>query len=209
MWGKSKHINKHIRIVLLLIVGSFTSYFALAQEYNPYVKTFNAIAIDGKVYLSWTTRAGFTCQDIHIEVSRDSLSGFERRGTYYGICGDASEKNYTYVLDNPILNTLNYLKLELGNIGYSNTINLMVIKAGAELLILPHPITTESTLHFENKEQATFLLKLYNTRGNIILYLETRDEKIQIGNYHLPNGILYYDLIAEGKIRYRGKLLVI
>lgn len=208
MWSKSKHINKHLRIVLLLIVASFASIPAFSQEYNPYVKTFNATAIDGKIYLNWTTRAGFTCQDIHIEVSNDSIEGFERKGTYYGICGDASERYYTYVLNNPILNTLNYLKLELGNIGYSNTISVMVIKADELLLVLPHPIASNSVIHFENKEQALYTLSIYDTRGQKLMHIESKNEEIQIGTYPLPNGIIYYDLYAEGKRRYRGKLLV-
>ena len=209
MCSKSKHINKQIRIALLVLFSGLAYFSSLAQEeYNPYSTSFSATAIDGKLYLSWKTRAGFTCQDIHIEVSRDSISGFERRGTYYGIYGDTSERYYSYVLDNPILNALNYVKLELGNIGYSNTISVVVVKAIQEVFVVPHPVESNSILHFKNKEKASYVLKMYNALGQVILTTETNDEEIDIGRYSLPQGLVYYDLYTERKKGYRGKLLV-
>ena len=207
--SKSKHIYKQIRIALLVLISGLAYFSSLAQEeYNPYATSFAATAIDGKLYLSWKTRAGFTCQDIHIEVSRDSVSGFERRGTYYGICGDSSERYYSYVLNNPILNARNYVKLELGNIGYSNTISVVVVKATQEIFVVPHPVESHSILHFKNKEKETFILKLYDAIGQIILTTKTNDEEISIGSYSLPQGFIYYDLYADRFQRYRGKLLV-
>ena len=178
------------------------------EEFNPYVKSFNATAIDGKLYLSWKTRAGFTCQDIHIEVSRDSVSGFERRGTYYGICGDTSERYYTHVLDDPILNALNYVKLELGNIGYSNVISIVVLQNIKEVLVVPHPVEVSSVIYFQNKEKATYTFRVYNALGQPILTIATNNEELNIGSYSLPPGLLYYDLYTENKKGYRGKLLI-
>ena len=207
--SKSKHINKQIRIALLVLFSGIIYFSSQAQdEYNPYVTSFRAAAVDGKLYLSWKTKAGFTCQDIHIEVSLDSVSGFERRGTYYGICGDTAERYYTYVLDNPIINALNYVKLELGNIGYSNTLNVIVLQAIDDVFVVPHPIETNSVLHFTNPEKATFVLNLYDALGRVILMLETNNQEINIGRYTLPQGFVYYDLYSEANRGYRGKLLI-
>ena len=95
MRRKNSHIKSLIIRITFLFIFSFFGVNANAQLSNPFVKNFEAEAIDGKVFLTWTTRAGFTCQDIHIEVAGDSIEGYERRGTYFGICGDASEKDYT------------------------------------------------------------------------------------------------------------------
>jgi len=209
MWNKSKHIYKHIRITLLVLLASAAHLSSMGQEeFNPYVKSFSATAIDGKLYLSWTTRAGFTCQDIHIEVSNDSLDGFERRGTYYGVCGDASERNYSYVLENPNPNSLNYLKLELGTIGYSNTISLLVIKAEEDVIILPHPVVGQSVLHFENKARATFTFRVMSSNGTEVLNITTINEQVNIGQLSLPPGLFYYDLVSDQLTRYHGKLLI-
>lgn len=103
-------MQKHIGIFALLLFSLAVN--SSAQGDNPYVKSFTAEAIDDKVYLNWTTGAGFTCQDIHILVSTDSLDGYEKKGTYFGVCGDASEKDYSYVLEEPIPNRLNFIRLE-------------------------------------------------------------------------------------------------
>ena len=70
-------MQKHIGIFALLLFSLAVN--SSAQGDNPYVKSFTAEAIDDKVYLNWTTRAGFTCQDIHILVSTDSLDGYEKK----------------------------------------------------------------------------------------------------------------------------------
>jgi len=97
-----------------LIKGWLTVYFifslisAQAQnKYRPFVKNFKAGAIEGRVFLSWTTKAGFTCQDI--QVSGESVDYSETKGTYFGVCGDTTKKDYTFLLENPIRNALNYM----------------------------------------------------------------------------------------------------
>lgn len=182
---------------------------ATAQEYSPYVKDFKAQAIDGKICLSWTTRAGFTCTDIHIEVSRDSVQGFERKGTYFGICGDASEKDYTYVLDQPHYNTLNYLKLELGNYGYSYVISELVIYVQNEVLILPHPATASSVIHFKNKTNDEVELVFYSPAGKLITTIKTIDEYIKLSDVILPRGFITYELRKNDSVPIRGKFLVL
>ncbi|MFB1003645.1 MAG: T9SS type A sorting domain-containing protein [Bacteroidia bacterium] len=106
------------------------------------------------------------------------------------------------------MNALNYVKLELGNIGYSNTISVVVVKAIQEVFVVPHPVESNSILHFKNKEKASYVLKMYNALGQVILTTETNDEEIDIGRYSLPQGLVYYDLYTERKKGYRGKLLV-
>jgi hypothetical protein len=176
--------------------------------YSPCVKDFKAQAIGGNIYMSWTTRAGFTCTDIHIVVSRDSTAGFERRGTYYGVCGDTSEKDYTYILENPHHNTVNYLKLELGNFGYSYVISELVIHVQNEVLILPHPTTPSSILYFENSSNSEVEILLYASNGTLIKSLKTIDMSIRLSDINLPTGFIIYEIRKENTAAVRGKFLV-
>lgn len=210
MSSKSKHINTLRRYTAILFLLFFSSIETFGQqENNPFIKSFTANAKNGSIYLSWTTRAGFTCQDIHIYVSRDSLLGYERRGTYFGMCGDTSEKQYTYLLENTFLNERNFIKLELGTVGYSNTISLVVLKLNNSILILPHPVVSSSTIYYENKEQTLYTLSVYDINGNVFLETQTRDEKINIGSFLLPTGVFYLDLYAPQKQRYSSKIVVL
>ena len=181
---------------------------ASAQVYSPYVKDLKAQAIDGKIYMSWTTRAGFTCTDIHIEVSRDSTAGFQRKGTYFGVCGDTSEKNYTYVLEYPHNNTLNYLKLELGNYGYSYMISELVIYVQNEVLVLPYPAIASSILHFQNRSNSEVEIFLYASVGTLIKTIKTVGKSIRLSDVNLPIGFVVYEIRNENTAAVRGKFLV-
>ena len=198
-----------------LIKGCVAVYFIFSpfnvsaqNENHPFVKNFKAEAIEGRVFLSWTTKAGFTCQDIHIQLSGDSVDYFETKGTYFGICGDATEKDYSFILENPIYNTLNYLKLELGSYGYSYTISVRVIKAGNNVLVVPHPVASNSVLHFQNPLHERVQLDFYDRTGQFILTIESIDNKIAIGELSLPRGIVFYHLRGSGNLNKRGRLVI-
>lgn len=158
--------------------------------------------------MSWTTRAGFTCTDIHIAVSRDSTAGFQRKGTYFGVCGDTSEKDYTYVLENPHHNALNYLKLELGNYGYSYVISELVIYVQNEVLILPHPVTASSMLHFQNRNNTEVEILLYASNGALLKSIKTIGKSIHLSDFNLPVGFVVYEIRRENTAAVRGKFLV-
>lgn len=208
MSDKSSHINRVLRRAFICTANLFLSHASFAQVNNEFVKNFKAEAIEGKVYMSWTTRAGFTCQDIHIEISEDSISNYTRTGTYYGVCGDTSEKNYTYVILNPTPNKLNYIKLALGNYGYSNVISILVIDVKEDVFIMPHPVTSNSTIYFENVRNETLYFNFYNTTGVLLHSIITRDNKIELRNTNLPRGLIISRINAEGIIRYTSKFIV-
>ncbi|PCJ67143.1 MAG: hypothetical protein COA58_02160 [Bacteroidetes bacterium] len=197
-------IFRFVFLLIFLAIG----LNSFAQGSNDFVKNFDAEAIDGKLYITWTTRAGFTCQDIHVEVSNDSTDGFERRGTYFGICGDASEKDYSYVLNDPIRNSINFLKLELGNYGYSNVISIQVVSAINEVLIIPNPVTSTSKIHFENRSNEQVQIEFYTTNGVLIHTMNTMDNSISLQNVPLPKGLIYYYLKGDDIITFRGKFIV-
>lgn len=207
MSGKVKILNMQIiRMVILaaivLIHGSLH-----AQVLHPYVKNMNATAVDGKLFITWTTHAGFTCQDIHIELSTDSIS-FERKGTYFGICGDTAEKDYSYLIEEPFLNTTNYIRLELGNYGYSYVISEDVIYVENGVLVLPHPITSQSEMVFSNPLREEITASFYNLNGELIYQTITKSDNILMAEVPKNHGMLIYHLIGENKFNFRGRLFV-
>jgi len=196
--------------IMNLIKGCLAVYFIFSvinvsaqNEYHPFVKKFKAEATEERVFLT-----SFTCQDIHIKVSGDSVDYFETKGTYFGICGDAAEKDYSFILENPIYNTLNYLRLELGSYGYSYTISVLVIKAGNNILVVPHPVAAISILNYQNPLHERVQLDLYDRTGQLILTIASLDNKIAIGELSLPMGIVFYHLRGSGTLNKRGRLII-
>ena len=201
--------------IMNLIKGCLAVYFIFSvinvsaqNEYHPFVKKFKAEAIEERVFLTWTTKASFTCQDIHIKVSGDSVDYFKTKGTYFGICGDATEKDYSFILENPIYNTLNYLRIELGSYGYSYTISVWVIKAGNNVLVVPHPVAANSILNYQNPLLDRVQLDLYDRTGQLILTIASLDNKIAIGELSLPMRIVFYHLRGSGTLNKRGRLII-
>lgn len=208
MSNKSTYIKYLIRSCFALCLIILANGLSAQNEFHPFVKNFKAEALDGRLFISWTTKAGFTCQDIHIQLSDDSLQNFTTKGTYFGVCGDATEKDYTYVLDNPILNTLNYLRLELGSYGHSYVISVRVIKAENDVLVIPHPVNSSSVLHYHNPLHEKVQVDFYDHLGRLIKSIESIENSIAVGTISLPRGIVYYHIRGNGSLNRRGTLFI-
>ncbi|NNJ55663.1 MAG: hypothetical protein HKP14_06005 [Bacteroidia bacterium] len=174
---------------------------------HPYVKKLNATAVDGKLFITWTTHAGFSCQDIHIELSTDSIN-FTRKGTYFGLCGDTAEKDYSYLIEDPFLNTTNYIRLELGNFGYSYVISEDVIYVENDVIIVPHPVTNESNMIFSNPLREEISASFYNRNGKLIYQISTKEDRISLAEIPKKHGIIVYYLVGEGNLIFRGRLFL-
>ena len=124
------------------------------------------------------------------------------------MCGDTSEKHYTYVIFNPIPNKLNYIKLELGNYGDSNVISVLVLSLKEDVLIMPHPATPNSTIYFENVRKEILDLNFYNSTGVLLHSKKTRKNKIELRNTNLPRGLIIFRINAKGVIRSTSKFVV-
>lgn len=189
----------------LFMMGMAVSHYALAQDEHPYLKQFEARLISGQIHLNWTTKAGFSCQDIHIEVSTDSVN-FRHAGTYFGLCGDATERSYTYLLEEPIPNHRNYIRLDLGTFGYSHIIAIDVVRVNDRALVAPHPITPKSIIHFKNDERNEAVIMVYGADGSTLYEATSSDDQFELGHLTHQQGLLFYRLEVGDKIEF-GKLI--
>jgi hypothetical protein len=205
--SKFKILNKHsiTKALLILCLLSFKTN-SFGQTLHPYVKDFKASSTNGQLHISWTTRPGFTCQDIHIELSKDSAN-FTRVGTYFGLCGDTAEKHYTFTVNEPYHNTVNYIRLELGNFGYSYIISEQVIKVSNDVLIIPHPANLTSKFYFNNEAKSLATIKFYNTSGSLIFETTTQESSFSLQDLKCTNEVLYYHIDLDGVIK-KGKVLM-
>ena len=186
--GKIMKIPSAIRSRISLIL--FLTLIALnldAQENHPYVKNLKANVVGESLLVSWTTKAGFSCQDIEIQLSTDSMN-FSTKAVYYGLCGDFEEKDYSIIVDSPYLNQWNYVRLNLGNFGTSYLIQVFVLNI-SESRIIPHPVQEQSLLHFVNEQSDEIRIELYNIQGEQVEVLSTRDASYPIGQLGLSSGM--------------------
>lgn len=210
MRSKSSHISSwmvQVSAVLALCTFSFLS-IAQSDDYS-YVKNFKARASNGKIFLSWTTKAGFTCQDIGIQVSTDSIYDFQSKGTIYGVCGNTDqEEHYTFVIDDPIPNRTNYIRLTLGNFGFSRVIDVLVISPTTEVLVIPHPVIASSKLYFDNLTNELVELSIITLTGTVVYSTSTQSSEFHIGEINLHKGFLLYKLSGTDIGQITGKIFI-
>ena len=139
----------------------------MAQE--TILEKFTATEVNDEIVLNWTIEQGSTCNGIDIRRSGDSLN-FELIGNIEGICGDEKKPvSYTFVDENPLRNQINYYRLELGSVGSSDIISIKYIDLGDEgYSVIPNPFFDESKVYFENSNNESHELNIYNIEGKIL-----------------------------------------
>jgi len=191
-----------------LLLGSL---FNLTAQSNPALGRFSATESNGSVYLGWTMLAGFTCSGIQVFRSTDSIQ-FNRIGLIPEICGSVSEAlSYTFEDPAPILNQVNYYRLELGPYGLSPTVSIEVIAHGDLLYqIRPHPIVGEGQIYFVKTSNETHELILYTPDGIVAYRLTTQGEYFALQTESLPSGVYPFTIGPAGKApSIMGKMAII
>ena len=178
--------------VNFLFIGFFllVCIFSLPAQNNPALGRFSATESQGSVYLSWTMLAGFTCSGIQVFRSTDSIE-FNRIGIIPEICGSVSEAlSYTYEDPEPVLNQVNYYRLELGPYGLSPIVSVEVIDRGDEQYqIRPHPIITQGKIYFARQTNDLHQLILYTQQGILVQTLTTLEAYFSLEVESLPAGL--------------------
>lgn len=195
---------KHLRYLLIFTLLLFADSLS-AQGEHPYVKNLRAKMVGDQVFVSWTTKAGFTCQDIEIQLGLSDTS-FQTANIYYGICGDTTERDYNILLDSPYFNQTNYLRLDLGAFGYSDVINFFALYIEGSS-VFPNPIRQNSVLRVNNSNFQTLDLIIYNHQGRKIIEQTFEEESIALWPMGLEGGWYYYLLYREEELISKGKFI--
>lgn len=191
---------------LFLVVSVSMESYCIAQSNLSEFKAFEA---KGKVYLSWEMTIGNTCNGIKIFHAIDSIQ-FEHIGEISGTCGSKVENvRYTFEHSDPKLNRINYYKLELGSLGFSDIISIELFDYKNGYQIRPHPVDKLTKIYFKN-DRKLHSLKLYNLQGTLINFLETYEERFEFSTANLPTGIYLFIIEEiEHHTRITGSLSVI
>ena len=161
------------------------------------LKDFTVDLNQGKVLLAWTIKSGSVCNGIQIyrSSSEDSIN-FELIGYIQGVCGDLSSPvSYTVTDDNPFQNQFNYYKLLLGGQEVSNVLGIEVLFIPSNSYLLkPHPISSNSELYFENANNNSFELKVFDDFGKVVYKNETNSNRFTLDSSMISSGLYYFTL---------------
>ncbi|MFT5725062.1 MAG: hypothetical protein ACI9JN_002185 [Bacteroidia bacterium] len=196
-----------MRVFLTAILIAIYS-FSFGQI-DLYLSNYNVSEEQGSVLVTWTTSAGFTCEDIIIGSGTDS-NVLSTVYTYPGICGsEQKEEMYTFLFRDVEYNKPNYFQIDLGKFGTSPVLEITVISV--ERLnpkVYPNPATSLSTLIFSNPNQETATVNVYKANGQPINQsLIAIGNTIQLSELDIPNSGVYFYTIEIKGILLRGKFL--
>lgn len=187
----------------------FVSQFAFAQH-NPILDNFLIIENNGTVFLHWTIISGSTCNGIQIYRSTDGKQ-FTQIGSIAGICGSSSApKPYDFTDTNPINNSRNCYRLELGGNGTSEVLSLEIIDiATGGYQIRPNPVSTNAKIYFDNNRKAEHQFVLYNISGKIVTTITTKQDFFDLNASNLFSGLYFFSITNDNNVeKAKGKILI-
>ena len=201
-------IHSYCTHLLIVLIGLLPAK-ATAQEL-PYLNSFSLAEINGKVYLQWIIASGNTCDGVRVYRSTDAKN-FEQIGQIAGTCGSPfSAVSYDFWDTMPIINTTSYYRLELGNLGFSNIQAVQLFDFSKNpYQIIPHPVTAESVIYFDNPSHELFTLQIFRQNGQLLYKAQTTGRDFKLKQALFDAG-LYVFIISNDKdtTAIKGKIII-
>lgn len=193
---------------ILLFFQFFPILLSIGQT-NPALTNFSVQQVDNSISITWTVKAGFSCTDVNVEFSTDSVS-FSSIYTYPGVCGATSEdQDYNFVQENPASNKKNFYRMNLGNYGLSQVLSVFYSDLGsAGFAVLPNPIQGTGKIKFNNPTNSEFTFEVFSTKGALVYSQEVNGEEIELNSTLLKNGV-YFFRIHNNKNNFNGRFSVL
>ncbi|HQQ11587.1 MAG TPA: hypothetical protein PK855_00400 [Bacteroidales bacterium] len=193
--------------VFLLLVVVKMPQVLFSQEF---IGDFRIAENDSKVLIQWVIREGNTCDGVRVYRSADGIF-FEEIGRIEGVCGSPySAVAYDFTDSVPLLNRKAFYRLELGNLGVSETLSILVVDFSANnYRIVPHPATAGSRIYFQNPRNQQHQLHILSALGKTEAKLLTTDAFFEL-NATKPRAGLHLFIIKNerGFVVASGSLLL-
>ena len=162
---------------------------------HPILDNFSVLEISGKVFVSVTISQGNTCSGINVLRSADSVA-YDTVGHVSGVCGSASHPvTYSFTDAAPIKNKTSYYKVELGGVGYTTVISILIIDTEAYgFQIRPSPARNQVKIYFENENHEMTNFLMYSVGGHQVMSLSSSEEYFDFNVADLENGIYIFSI---------------
>ena len=162
--------------VLFFFLFGLFPFSVMAQKPSPHpiLRSFTALKQPNGVNLQWVIKGGQQCFGIRIFRAGESLL-FDEIDHIDGVCGDTeADETYTYFDSNPLANTYNHYRLEMGSQGFTDTIQVFFEDFGTDgYLLVTEPSAGQFRVLFSNDNNRDVVLKVFDISGKL-MHEETR-----------------------------------
>jgi type IX secretion system substrate protein len=191
-----------------IVIGTFLPHIVFCQ--HTFLSSLTGTQVNQTIFISFTIKGGNTCTGTGIERSGDGIY-FSRIGEIPGVCGSASsDETYSFTDFNPVPNTINYYRVELGLLSgfYSEVIPVNYLDLGAYgFKVFPNPVMQQSVIYFSNDKKELFDFRIFNLRGKLIQQRFLKDAFVALTADEFSAGVYHYQLILKNEIKYSGKVV--
>ena len=139
--------------------------------------------------VTWTVKAGNTCQDVEVWRGTDSLN-LKEIYTYPGICGDDdSSKVYSYTDKPPVAGITYYYRIVI--ITNRTKIKKVLIPPSEGLSVYPNPATETLNLVY-SLQNKLYSIEIFDSKGNIIEVFENPESFTRLDISDWTSGVYFY-----------------
>ncbi len=191
-----------MRIILFCIYFFSISFTTYAQSV---VTGFRLQQVGNTVKIEFIIPGGVTCNGMDILRSTDSVN-FDVALSIAGVCGSTSDDVfYLFTDENPVLNSDNYYRVELKQIGYSSILKIHVIDQTFKASVFPNPSKAVAHIYFSPDYGRTADLSLFSLEGKMLMQIQEAPNSFYMSVEFLENGMYYLQLLTNEQ----KKLMVI
>jgi hypothetical protein len=195
---------KKIKLLLLFVLSC---HLGFAQQ-DSIFSFFNAQQENNKVVVFLTIKGGVQCSGLQVQRSTDSIN-FIQVHEFPGICGSpGANESYVWVDDFPVRNTINYYRLEIGNLGIVSDLRSVFFQyfESDKLLITPNPCE-DCTVRFPNDKREKVQIQIFSYDGQFLLEEETSSNFYSLKDFDLQGSIFLVSILYENGKKITGKIL--
>jgi hypothetical protein len=183
----------------------------LFGQQSPYLDHIQLTEQSGKVFLQWVMTTGAICEGIDVYRSADAQL-FERVGRIPGICGSPDfAVGFDFVDESPLLNQVNFYRLEMGNLGVSPVVSILVMDYSLQQYqLIPHPLKHEGKLYFKHRPGEYNTLIIYDMQGKKVQEMEGNTGVFTLTTELLKASTYIFRIIPKGNSpAIHGTLMVV
>lgn len=156
-----------MRLLYTLMLVACCTYMVQGQG-ALYLKSFQGDVRGKSILLQWVTQKGFTCEDLVVEYSTDTINWKEIHKIPV-ICGSEQErKEYSYIFDHAIPDKVNYFRIDLGVFWFSDILKVSPVISG--IAVVPNPVTENTNIHFSNQFRENVRIEFTQMDGKVLIY---------------------------------------
>lgn len=176
-----------------------------------FISDLELVEVNDGVFVNWTIDSGYTCQGVDVLHSIDG-NNFDEVGHIFGVCGSLTKPvAYSFLHEDPIENEVNYYRLKINGYGYSEILNIFILKVPDEgVLIYPNPVVQNTVrFKFNNPNAQQLYIQIIDSNGKISWEGSSTQSEIELDVSNLIKGVYKVRVISEEELNQKHGTLII